>query len=137
MKQPTPIWRGKVQHGKIQLERRADFAALKMRLEGQEIELVLRKFRRQRSLSQNSYLWGVVYAIFGEYLGYTDEETHSACKQEFLRDRAHEINGLAKIRSTTRLDTAEMAEYIENIRRLAAEMPGGGVYIPSPNEVGL
>ena len=134
MKQPTPIWRGKIQHGKIQLERRADFAALKMRLEGQEIELVLRKFRRQRSLSQNSYLWGVVYAILGEYCGYSDEEAHIACKERFLRDRANEVNGLVKIRSTTSLDTAEMTEYIEAIRRLAAEM---GVYIPSPNEVGL
>jgi len=134
MKQPTPIWRGKVQHGKIQLERRADFAALKMRMEGQEIELVLRKFRRQRSLQANSYYWGVVVPILGEHIGYDAEEMHDALKQRLLRDHEHEVDGFAKVKSSASLNTAEFSEYVEQCRRLAAEM---GVYIPSPNEVGL
>jgi hypothetical protein len=132
MKQPSRIWRGKIGRGKLWLEFRREFDVFVQTFnEGQDVELILRKFRRKRTLPQNSYLWGVVYPLLGEHCGYDSEEIHAACKERFLRDRAHEVNGLIKVRSSTSLDTVEMTEYIESVRRLAAEM---GVVIPSPGE---
>lgn len=49
-----------------------------------------------------------------EHCGYEPEEMHDAL-----------------VRSTAKLNTAEMTEYIEQCRRLAAEM---SIYIPDPNE---
>ena len=120
MKQPTPIWRGKIHQGKIQLERRADFAALKMRLEGQEIELVLRKLRKKATLKQFSYYWAVIVPMFQEAVPFdTPEEAHEALKLEFLMDRTR---SLPTVRSTTSLDTVEETVFIENCRNLYRRM---------------
>ena len=131
-KVPDRIWRGTVIKGNVVLDDAAHYAGLARRLEGKEIELILRKLRRKRSLDQNSYLWGVVYAIFAEELGYEVEELHLACRERFLRDRENEVAGLMKIGSTADLDTAQFTEYIEQVRRLAAEM---GCVIPDPMSV--
>jgi len=59
-KNPTPIFRGLIENGKICLERREDFAGLIQRLDGAEIDLRLSKHRNVRSISQNAYYWAVV-----------------------------------------------------------------------------
>jgi hypothetical protein len=46
-----------------------------------------------------------------------------------IRGRVPALVRLPTVRSTTDLDTAEFVEYIEQCRRLGAEM---GVIIPSP-----
>jgi hypothetical protein len=129
MRQPSRIFRGKVGNGRLWLELRDDFAKLIQTLEGKDIEVILRKQRKQRSLNQNSWYWGCIIPLLSEHCGYDAEEMHGALKERFLRDREHETNGLVKIRSSTSLDTAEFTEYVESCRRLAAEM---GVVIPDP-----
>jgi hypothetical protein len=131
MGQPSKIWRGKVGNNRLWLEDKAGFAALIQKLEGLDIEIILRKLRRKRSLPQNSYYHGVVIPLLAEHCGYDHEEMHEALKERFLRDRAREVNGLVKIRSSTSLDTVEMTDYIESCRRLAAEL---GVVVPDPGE---
>jgi hypothetical protein len=101
-----------------------------------------RRCRNQRTLSQNSYLWGVVYprvaqGLFdcsGETLDATD--AHEFCKSKFLwRPIMDRKNGTAKgriIRSTVSLDTAEFAEYLDKIITFSAEFLG--VEIPSATD---
>jgi hypothetical protein len=133
---PTPVWFGRVADGRLHLERKAEFGAQVARLDGAEIEITLRKRRRRRSLSQNAYYWGAVLPVLAEYCGTDVGELHEDLKQRFLfrEDMTRKVLGqsLRGCRSTAELNSAEMTEYVEHIRRLAAEY---GVYIPSPGEV--
>jgi hypothetical protein len=126
------LFRGSVYAGKLRLDRREDFAALVASLDGKEIELTLRKFRKQRSGAQNRYLHGVVIPLLAEHCGYDAEEMKAALKMRFLRAHDGEKEGLPRTRSTSDLSTEEMTEFIDSVRRLAAEM---GCSIPSPGEV--
>jgi hypothetical protein len=126
-RRPTPVFRGLIQNGKICLERREDFAALIARLDGSDVDLRLSKHRRVRSLSQNAYYWSVVIPLLAEHIGYETEEMHDALKWRFLQK--HD-GPLVTVRRSTDLDTAEFTEFIEQCRRLGAEM---GVVIPGPS----
>jgi len=125
-KHPTPVFCGVIQGGKLHLERREDFDAHAARLEGCAVDLRLSKHRNVRSISQNAYYWAVVIPLLAEHCGYEDEEMHAALKWRFLQK--HE-GPLPTVKSTAGLDTRDFAEYIEQCRRLGAEM---GVQIPSP-----
>lgn len=124
----SPIFHGQVSGGQLKLVRREDFARWVTLYEGKRIELVLREHKSKRSLPQNSYYWGVVVALLAEDCGYDPEEMHEALKWKFLQ--RHDVP-LPTVRSTASLNTAEFTAYIEQCRRLGAEM---GVVIPSPNE---
>ena len=80
MRQPSPIFKGKIGNGKIWLECRADFAVLIQKLEGLDVEVILRKLRRKRSLKQNAYYWAVIVPMFQEAVPFDtpDEATRSA-----------------------------------------------------------
>jgi hypothetical protein len=128
-KRPTPVFRGRIEQGRIGLERREDFAALIARLEGTEIDLRLSKHRNARSISQNAYYWAVVIPLLAEHCGYEDEEMHAALKWRFLQK--HDGGPLPTVKSTASLSTAEFTDYIERVRMLAAEM---GCSIPGPGQ---
>jgi hypothetical protein len=130
----APIFHGRIEAGKLKLDHRDEFAALVKRLEGAEIELLLRRYRRRRSPNQSKYLHGVVIPVLAEHCGYDPEEMKTALKLRFVRDGDGEVNGLPRVRSTADLTTAEMTEFIDRIRQLAAEM---GCSIPSPSEVAI
>jgi hypothetical protein len=125
----APVFHGRVLGGKLCLERKEEFGARVRSLEGKPVDLVLRQHRRSRSGQQNRYYWGVVLAIFGASVGYSAEELHEALKHKFLRD--HPESPIPRVRSTTDLNTKEFSEFVEKVRKLAAEM---GCPIPSPGE---
>ncbi len=90
------------------------------------------KCRDQRTLSQNAYLWGVVYphvaAGLAEAWGERSVDparAHVECGLMFLSEpvvdmRTGEVRP-GKVRSTTALNTAECADYIEKIIQFAAD----------------
>lgn len=85
--------------------------------------------KQTRSQKQNRYMFGVVYKLIADHTGYTPEEVHQLMTKEFL---GYENLGEKFIKSTTRLNTKEMEEYLENVRRFASvEL---GCYVPLPNE---
>jgi len=132
----TPIFTGRVKYGKFVLDNPNKYLVWLSKLEGQYIELVVRKQKSQRSLNQNNYMWGVVYEILSQHLGYTTDEIHEICKFKFLRIikvRGDEIGGMEYVRSTTKLNTSEFEEYLEKIKRWSAEELN--CFIPDPNEV--
>lgn len=122
---------GTVQDGLLKVDSAAEFSVALRRLNGKAVTVNVATVDRKhaRTLPQNSYLWGVVYPLLAEETGYDVEELHEACKFRFLRDRENEKDDLVRIKSTTDLTTTEFSEYVENVRRLAAEL---GVVIPDP-----
>jgi hypothetical protein len=81
-----------------------------------------RQKKSKRSGEQNSRYWKLL-TEFGKHLGYSADEMHDLCRFKFLRSRI-EIEGepLPLLTSSTKLTTAEMAEYQENIERWGAGM---------------
>jgi hypothetical protein len=99
------------------------------KLEGKRFEEVLRQQKSQRSLNQNRYYFGVCLEILSQHLGYTSDEMHEICKFKFLKTMKA---GLEYVRSTTKLNTSEMEEYLEKIRKWAdIEL---NCFVPLPNE---
>ena len=79
-------------------------------------------WKSKRSLDQNARYWKLVTA-FGEHVGYERDEMHQLMGYKFLRYEKICRDGLRRtfIPSTTKLNTAEMADYQERIERLAAQ----------------
>lgn len=124
------IHEGRVDKGQLHLNNKSRYLVQLSKLEGKEIELIIRQKKSQRSLDQNSYYWGVCIAILGDHCGYDPEEMHEALKFKFLRKGKE---GLETVTSTTDLNTKEFEDYLERIRRWASmEL---NCFIPQPNEV--
>lgn len=101
-------------------------------LRGQTVEVTAVKRRKRRSNEQNAYYHGVVLKLIADHCGYRGsddlEGLHESLKQKFLPK-----SGLLQIpKSTTALTTVEFEEYLEDIRRWAANELC--IYIPVPNE---
>ena len=127
----NPVWAGKVENGKLLLDNVSEFNSYKTSFEGKRIQLILRKYKTQRSIPENNYYWGVIVKILSDFLGYTPEEAHEALKWKFLRKGGK----IETVKSTTDLTTTEAEIYYENIRRWA--LTEYQVKIPLPNEVEL
>lgn len=87
-----------------------------------------------RSRSQNRYLWGVVYKVISDSTGYEPEELHELFKIKFGLRTVFNFGGdvVEAPRSTANMNTKEMTDYIEAVRRWAAERE---IYVPNPNEI--
>lgn len=102
-------------------------------LKGQIVMVMAEKLRKHRTDDQNRYYRGVVLKTIADHSGYSGQEELEALHYEMRRRFLPNRGRLNIPVSTTALDTVEMTEYIENIRRWAAEELQ--LYIPDPNEV--
>jgi hypothetical protein len=127
----TPSFSGQIKQGKLHLEDRGSFLNHLNGLEGKRVMVTVAKETRRRTNSQNAYLWGVIYKLISDYTGATPEELHIALKYHFGKKRF--IGNIVAPASTKAMDTIEMTEYIEKVRRWAAEELN--INIPDPNEV--
>jgi hypothetical protein len=75
-----------------------------------------------RSTDQNSRLWKL-YTALGQHVGHSPDEVHQLCGFKFLRE-LKTINGLSVeiIKSTTKLNTADMATYQEQIEQWSSQI---------------
>lgn len=120
---------GVVQGGKLALDSRDAFARFVARLDGKRVTVSVQKFRKQRSLAQQSWYWGVLIPILAEHLGYDKDDLHEALKMKFLRVKLDD--DLETVKSSAKLTTEEYSRWMEDCQRLAAEY---GVDVPMPNE---
>lgn len=102
--------------------------------EGKDVYISVTLPKTIRSEQQNKYYWGVVIKLLVEEIGHDKDEVHEIMSHMFLR-RELELDGViyAVGTSTTKLNTKEMEEYLEDIRRWAAVERN--MYIPLPNEI--
>lgn len=128
----NPIFYAKVQESRIVLKDPPSFNKFLASLEGKDVQLVLKKETKTRSLQENKYYWGVVVKLLSDHTGYSSNEMHDALRMLFLCDKGREI---PIIRSTTSLTTVEMELYLTQIREFASQTLS--VYIPEPNEVSI
>ena len=120
---------------------------------GDEIMVVrIEPEEKKRTQRQNKYLWGVVYKYLVDndpgYFGNEETErllkgrgiamneiVHEFCKAQFLPPLELSIGGGMKItKSTAKLNRQEFNDYVENIRRWAAQELQ--VFIPDPYAAG-
>ena len=128
----TPIFRGRVSEtGVLQVGPR--FEVWLSTLKGQEVDVVVRKKRNQRTIRQCRYYFGVVLKLISDHTGYEVEELHEGFKLKYLGTEEGP-HGLMIPRSTTKLSTKEFIDiYTEPIKRWAAEFLC--LRIPDPGEV--
>jgi len=108
--------------------------------EGDIVKITLEKSKKNRSLNQNAYYWGVVIQYILDMFreagnDVNEEEVHLYLKQHIgkLTKVIVEPNGSKKLvlQSTAKLNTKDFEDYLERIRAWAA---GLGVVIPLPKE---
>ena len=130
------IIQGKVTKGKFIPNDPTAFRLAFSKLEGKEVEVVVRKKKKHRSGEQNAYYWGVVIDIISGATGFTPQEAHDAMRFKFLNDltRTDRIRAaeLPRVKSTADLTTVEFLDYVAQIQQWASEFLD--CYIPEPNE---
>jgi hypothetical protein len=121
--------------GKITFNNQQIFVEELKGLDG-DIVITVTEGRRKRSIAQNSYYWGKVIQMISDYTGDEPDNVHDFFKGRFLTDKRMIVIADEEIEaekaSTTRLTTKGMDEYMEKIRRFAAEKLN--LNIPEPNE---
>ena len=118
--------------GKVKYDLPSNYERYLITLEGQRVATETKKFKKKRSLPQNSYYWSVIIDILSREFGYESEEIHLMLREKFLRIYDDKHPDFVIARSTTKLTTVEFVEYIEKIQRWAAQEHQ--IYLPDPNE---
>lgn len=115
-------------------------------LPGQDVEVIFRKRKRERTHPQNRYLWGVAYKLLSQHTGYEiDDCAEFLCGQFFgWVEKKLPGNRTAQVprRTTTTneegkrdvLGRVEFGEYVAFVQRVGAK---AGVYIPDPDPEGF
>lgn len=138
-----PKFRGKIENGAFVVDgfqkdqRRAYFQGL----EGKEVEEIVQKPSKSKTLQQLRYLHGVVFALSSEASGYTRQEVKGLLKGQFLTtyvQHSAKLHGIQEkehpfVRSLADLKTDEMAKFIDDCIILCAEH--WHCVIPAPDEV--
>ena len=102
----------------------------------QKVDIIIKKHVNKRTDPQNNYYWAVIVRMLSAYCGYTKDETHSALKYKFASFKPTMSSfgsELPRIESTAKMSTERFNEYIEEIKRWAAE--DLSMYIPDPEEM--
>lgn len=99
-------------------------------------QVTVEPYRKKRSLSQNSLMWAWINEVAGhvrEHTGMEADDVHEFFKQKFLPARVIELAGeTVEHRTTTKLTTAEMSEYMDAIYRFCTSELG--LLLPLPEE---
>ena len=102
-------------------------------------DISVAEHKPRRSVEQNRYLWGVVYAGIlaagGDALaGWTAEDLHEYCLGECFGWEEHSALGrrrLRPVRRSSALNKQEFTDYIEFIR---AKMAEHGIVVPESEQ---
>lgn len=130
----------RVEGGKLRRNRQSVTDAIKA-FEGKDIEIIIKRKYKQRSLPQNAFYWAVTIPffqnLFREHWGdiLTETETHEVLKsscnyKEVPNPTTGEITRIPQ--STTNLTTAGWLEYEHKMNALAMDF--FNTSIPVPNE---
>lgn len=126
---------GKVENGKFIPENPTRFKAAFYGHEHKRVRVTVERFRKKRSSEQNGYYFGVIVPMIGDAIGEDDNQTvHDILKAKFN----YEIlvigdEEIIKPKSTSKMPTSEFSDYVEKIRKWAAQFLS--LYIPNPSEV--
>lgn len=123
-------------------ERIQRIAAFLSRLDGSKPwELLVRPWKKERTLRQNNAMFGVAYKTLSDFTGHTEPELHEVMCKLYFGEVEHEVLGVKEMkprRTTTKneagerdvLNREEMSKFYNFIVQTAAE---AGCYIEDPN----
>ena len=127
MSVPVPVFHGVIdKDGKLILDARDLFTGYIRRLKNHAVTLVLKKRTRRKSTQQLGYLFGVVYPVIADDLGYREyevTEVHDAVMRE-LRGLKPEPNPLKLRVSLAEMSHEDVSAYIEDVRHWAVTKHG-------------
>lgn len=119
MPKPIPVWSGVVTpDGVLKLDSTALFDGYVKRLANQPVQLTLKKLTRRKSHNQLGYLFGLVYPVIADEMGYRDyeiDQIHDAIIRH-LRGLKPEPNPLGCRVSLAEMSHEEVSAYIEDVR---------------------
>ena len=117
--------------GRLQLLNLSGWRGLLKHLAGKTVVVTIAPYRKRRSVNQNAYFHGVICELISDHTGYEVDEVKEILKHMFLFvDEPY-----PHARPTSRLNTAEMAEFTDRCIRWAAQELG--IVLPLPNEGNL
>lgn len=98
-------------------------------------QITIGRHRQNRSLVQNNLLWKW-YGIVAQETGNSSEDIHEWAKKRFLPPSFITVNGetVEIRRSTTKLNTKEMHEFMTQVEAWAASELG--IVLPRPEDRG-
>lgn len=93
---------------------------------------ICKKYRRKRSISQNSYLH-LIFSFIADYWNtwYSADDIKEIMKSKFLRTYSEKFK-TTYIKKTSQLNSKELTDFIENIRIFCLEFLD--LKIPNPEE---
>ena len=102
-------------------------------VESLPLEVVIKPYKRNRTVEQNDYYWTVLTHISQE-TGYTKDDLHDMMRYKFLGMQKKEVAGVVieYLPSTTKLKVGDMADYITQIDQWSAER---GIALPARIEL--
>lgn len=94
----------------------------------------IKPYKKNRSVRQNSTMW-MWYHVISKHTGIEPEDLHDQLKDRILGWEIKNINGVDRevLKSTTKLDTKEMARFLSAIEALAMELK---IVLPMPQDYG-
>lgn len=137
MSTPVPVWDATVTGGVLRADDRTRFLAYVKALEGEPVQIVVKKKAAQRSLDQNAWIWGVAYPVIAEALGYDkhehDDLHYALVAKCFGEHFDRRVAAMVPNKRSSKLTTREFSEYMEWLVRFAAQ-DLGGIVVPLPDE---
>jgi hypothetical protein len=133
-------YNGQIRNGSLHIIHRSKFDQFIAGCGWNQVEIIIRKKKKKRSLSQSAYLFGVVYHVVQEGIedlwgeSISKEDIHLMLKMKFLYREiidpsTGEITRLPK--STADISTSEMMGYIAEIGGWARDYLN--IELPEPN----
>lgn len=129
---------GIIRSGDLKLRHGAAVKAWAAHQKDGEYTVVIDRLHAIRSLEANRYYFGVVLTVLSAHTGYTVDELHEWAKLKFLPKYLALCDGNGEVKgdfviggTTTRLNRLQFYEFVESIRRFAAEALD--VNIPDPD----
>ena len=98
-------------------------------------EVIAKRYRKKRSIPQNSYFWGVIVKIIHDETGNDAQDIHDVLCGECFGWIECEVMGIQKnkpVRGTSTLSVEEFEAFCEWCRAFAATEIG--IIVPLPNE---
>jgi hypothetical protein len=115
------------------------FKTLTRSLKDGHYEVSVQRLLANRSLQHNRYYWGVVIAALADHTGYTPNELHELMKMKFLPKSLALLDGNGDVKgeyvmggSTRKLKVSEFYQFVNEVRRFAAEELGVETMDPTP-----
>ncbi len=136
----TLNYTGRVNAGVLKVINRKQFDKDLLIFEGKEVELIVKKKKKVRSLSQNAYYHGALIPIIREALYDSGIHIDRNGVHELLKLKCNQIECINKktgevttlLGSTTQLSTSEFMDYIVRIKNWAREFLN--IELPEPGE---